>query len=82
MGFGSRLKATSRWVRPPFSYLSSLTICAISPALAQTDVMAPIATAAQTNQVVVGAGNLTGASARPASILTARAAVAAMAGAK
>lgn len=82
MGFGSRLKATPRWVRPPFSYLSSLTICAISPALAQTDVMARIATAAQTNPVVIGAGKLPGASATPASILTARAAVAAMVEAK
>jgi len=78
MGFGSRLKATPRWVRPPFSYLSCLTICAISPALAQTNVMAPIATGAQTSPAVSDTGNLAGASARPASILTARAAVAAM----
>jgi hypothetical protein len=59
-----------------------LTICAIAPALAQTDAMARIATAAQTNPAVNDAGNLTGASARPASILTARAAVAAMVHAK
>ncbi len=82
MGFGSRLKATPRRVRPPFSHLSSLTICAISPAPAQTDVMARNATAAQTNPAVGDAGNLAGASARPASILTARAAVAAMVHAK
>lgn len=82
MGFGSRLKATTQWVRHPFSHLSSLTICAISPALAQTDVMARIATAAQTNPVVVDTGNLTGASAHLASILTKRAAVAAMVEAK
>ena len=78
MGFGSRLKATPRWVRPPVSHRSSLTICAISPPLAQTDVMARNATAAQTNPAVGDAGNRTGAGARPASILTARAAVAAM----
>ena len=82
MGFGSRLKATPRRVRPPFSHLSSLTICAISPAPAQTGVMARNATAAQTNPAVGDAGNLAGASARPASILTARAAVAAMVHAK
>ena len=82
MGFGSRLKATPRWVRHPFSYLSNLTICAISLALAQTDVMARIATAAQTNPVVVDTGNLTGASAHLASILTKRAPVAAMVEAK
>ena len=58
MGYGSRLKATPRWVRRPFSYLSSLTICAISPALAQTDVMARIATAAQTSPAVSDTGNL------------------------
>jgi hypothetical protein len=58
MGFGSRLKATPRWVRRPFSYLSSLTICAIAPALAQTDVMARIATAAQTSPAVSDTGNL------------------------
>lgn len=82
MGFGSRLKATPRWVRPPCSYLPSLTICAISPALAQTDVMARNATATQTNPVVTGAGKLPGASATPASIPTARVAVAAMVEAK
>jgi len=82
MGPGSRLKATPRWVRHPFSYLSSLTICAISPALAQTDVMARIATAAQMNPVVIDTGHLTGVSARPATILTARATVASMVEAK
>lgn len=82
MGFGSRLKATPRWVRPPCSYLSSLTICAISPSLAQTDVMARIATAAQTNPVVINTGILAGARARPTYILTAGAAVAAMVEAK
>jgi hypothetical protein len=59
-----------------------LTICAISLALAQTNVMARIATAAQTSPAVSDTGNLAGASARPASILTARAAVAAMVQAK
>ena len=78
MGFGPRLKATPQWVRHPFWHLSCLTICAISPALAQTDVMARIVTAAQTSPAVSDTGNLAGASARPASILTARAAVAAM----
>jgi hypothetical protein len=82
MGFGSRLKATPRWVRPHFTYLSCVTICAISPAPAQTDVMARNATAAQTNPAVSDTGNLAGASARPASILTARAAGAAMVQAK
>ena len=82
MGLGSRLKAIPRWVGSPFSYRSSVTICAISPALAQTDVMARIVTAAQTNPVVIDMGRLTGASACPASILTARAALAAMVEAK
>ena len=58
MGYGSRLKATPQWVRPPFSYLSCLTICAISLALAQTNVMARIATAAQTSPAVSDTGNL------------------------
>jgi len=82
MGFGSRLKATPRWVRPHFTYLSCVTICAISPAPAQIDVMARNATAAQMNPIVFDTGHLTGASARAASILTKRAAVAAMVEAK
>ncbi|WP_332797909.1 hypothetical protein [Sphingomonas sp. LB3N6] len=82
MGFGTRMKAVGRWIGLPFSYLSTLTICTISPAPAQAHVMVSIAALAQPDPLVIGTGRLPGASATQASTLTARAAVAATGEAK
>ena len=63
MGFGFRLSTVRRWMRHPVLGLSTLTITLAAPALAQTDVMAPIAIPAQSGAIVLGTGTLPGATA-------------------
>ena len=66
MGFGFRMNAVRRRVGQPLIFLSTLTIGLSAPALAQSDVMAPIATPAQPGAIVLGTGTLPGATASEA----------------
>jgi len=63
MGFGIRVRAVRRWMGQPLLHLSALTIVMTTPALAQTDVMAPIAIPAQPSAIVLDTGKLAGATA-------------------
>ncbi|MEG3163812.1 alpha/beta hydrolase [Sphingomonas sp. PB2P19] len=55
-----------RWVGHRLVGLSGLTIALTGPALAQTDVMAPIAVPAQPDAIVLGTGTIPGATASEA----------------
>ncbi|QCB42736.1 alpha/beta hydrolase [Sphingomonas sp. PAMC26645] len=63
MGFGFRVNAVRRWVGHPLLCLSGLMIASTTPALAQTDKMASIATPAQPDAIALGTGKLPGATA-------------------
>jgi len=58
MGFGFRMTAVRRRMRRPLLCVSALTMCTIQPALAQTDVMTPIAPPAQSGALTLGTGTL------------------------
>lgn len=62
MGFGFRATAVRRWAGHPLLCLSTLSM-GISPALAQTDIMAPIAIPAQPGAIVLDTGKLPASSA-------------------
>ena len=63
MGFGFRMRVVRRRMGVPFMSLAAMTIVMATPALAQTDVMARIATPAQPDAIVLGTGTLPGAAA-------------------